>query len=266
MGVRIERPAGSPACVVHVQGDMDMSVVPEIRSSVDAAIALGCSCVVLDLAGVTYADSSALGLMVWLDRRLQPLGGKLVLAGADRNVNRVLELSGLVGLAPCVVIASDAEQALEGLELPPELSEPSWEERLVVPAEVARMSGIRTRVCDLIAPLGLAEGALFDLKLAVGEALANAVRHGSPGGADDDVQVTIAAFDDRVVVTVQDAGTGFDGDPLSGDDVYASGGRGIMFMRALMDRVEFMPCDGGGTLVRITKRLPARLGGSAVRA
>lgn len=266
MGVRIERLVGSSACVVHVEGDMDMSVVPGIRTSVDAAVALGCSCVVLDLSGVTYADSSALALIVWLDHRLQPLGGRLVLAGADRNVNRVLELSGLVGLAPSIVIAGDVEQALSGLELPPEPSEPSWEQQIIVPAEVARMSGVRARVCDLVAPLGLSEGAVFDLKVAVGEALANAVRHGSPGGADDEIQLTVCAYRDRVVVTVQDTGGGFDGDPLSGDDVYASGGRGVMFMRALMDRVEFARCDDGGTLVRLTKRLPADRAGSAVGA
>jgi anti-anti-sigma factor len=257
MAVRIERPGGTSACVVHVEGDMDTAVVPEIRSAVDAAIALGCTCVVLDLADVTYADSSALGLIVWMDRRLRPLDGRLVLAGADRNVNRVLEISGLVGLAPSVVIASDAQQALSGLELPPERSGPSWEERLIVAAEVSRMAGVRNRVCDLIAPLGLSEAALFDLKVAVGEALANAVRHGSPGGSGDEVQVTVSADRDRVVVTVQDGGDGFDGDPLSGDDVYASGGRGVMFMRALMDRVEFARCDAGGTLVRLTKRLSA---------
>ncbi|MDO8915605.1 MAG: anti-sigma factor antagonist [Coriobacteriia bacterium] len=257
MGVRIERPGSSAACVVHIDGDMDMSVVPAIRSAVDAAVDLGCTCVVLDLSGVTYADSSALGLIVWMDRRLQPLDGRLVLAGADRNVNRVLELSGLVGLAPSVVMASDTEQALGTLELVPERSGPSWEERLVVAAEVASMSGVRRRVCDLVAPLGLTEGAVFDLKVAVGEALANAVRHGSPGGSGDAVQVTVSAYDDRVVVTVQDAGGGFDGDPLSGDDVYASGGRGVMFMRALMDRVEFSRCDDGGTVVRLTKRLAA---------
>jgi anti-anti-sigma factor len=266
MGVRIERPGGSSACVVHVDGDMDMSVVPDIRSSVDAAVSSGCSCVVLDLSGVTYADSTALGLIVWLDRRLQPLGGRLVLAGADRNVNRVLELSGLVGLAPSIVIAGDAEQALGDMELPAEPSDPSWERQLSVPAEVARMSGVRTCVCELIAPLGLSEGAVFDLKVAVGEALANAVRHGSPGGAADEIHVTVCAYEDRVVVSVRDTGGGFDGDPLSVDDVYASGGRGVMFMRALMDRVEFGRCDDGGTLVRLTKRLPIARAGSAVGA
>jgi anti-sigma regulatory factor (Ser/Thr protein kinase) len=36
-------------------------------------------------------------------------------------------------------------------------------------------------------------------------------------------------------------------------DLYAPSGRGIMFMRALMDRVEFETAGGGGTLVRLVK-------------
>lgn len=266
MGVRIERPDAMQACVVHVEGDMDSSVVPGMRALLEAEVFAGRTTVVLDLAGVTYADSSALGLIVWLDGRLAPSGGKLVLAGADRNVNRILELSGLVGLAPTIAIAGDIDAALASLVLPDNAPEPVWQESLRVPALVERMSSVRMHVCDLVAPLGLTEGALFDLKVAVGEALANAVRHGSPKGDDDEVVVTVCAYGDRVVIGVQDTGAGFDGDPLTGDDVYASGGRGVMFMRALMDRVEFDRCEDGGTLVRLTKRLPAGRGPVVVGA
>lgn len=257
MAVRIERPESLAVCVVHVDGDMDSSVVPEVRTLIEGQVGVGCTTVVMDLSGVTYADSSALGLIVWLDARLAPVGGKVVLAGADRNVNRVLELSGLVGLAPSITLAGDADAALAGLNLPVETVEPAWEEELTMPALVEMMSSARSRVCDLVAPLGLSEGALFDVKVAVGEALANAVRHGSPKGGDDQVRVTVSAYDDRVVIGVRDTGEGFDGDPLAGDDVYASGGRGVMFMRALMDRVDFDQCADGGTLVRLTKRLSA---------
>jgi anti-anti-sigma factor len=256
MSLRIEQPTGSAVCIVRVDGDMDMSVVPEIRSAIDHAVGAGCVNIVLDLASATYADSSALGLLVWLDRRLQPLNGRLVLAGADRNIGRVLELSGLVGVAPSIVMAADAEQAVSGLDLPPETTDPLWCRDLLVHARVEEMSRVRSEVCDLVAPTGLGDSALFDLKVAVGEALANAVRHGSPSGASDEVDVTVAAYDDRVVVSVRDKGAGFDGAPAAGDDVYASGGRGIMFMRALMDRVEFSVSDTGGTEVRLTKRLP----------
>lgn len=210
---------------------------------------------VLDLSGVTYADSSALGLLVWMDRMLQPLGGKLVLAGADRNVTRVLELSGLVGIASSIMMAPDAEHALDGLELPPVTAPPIWEECIVVPARVDQLSSARAAVCDVIAPLGLSESALFDVKVAVGEALANAVRHGSPGGEADNVDITVSAYEDRVVVSVADRGAGFDGISACDDDVYASCGRGIMFMRALMDDVHFQTREHGGTIVRLTKCL-----------
>jgi anti-anti-sigma factor len=265
MSLRIEQPGGSPVCIVRVDGDMDMSVVPEIRAAIDHAVGAGCVNIVLDLAGATYADSSALGLLVWLDRRLQPLNGRLVLAGADRNIGRVLELSGLVGVAPSIVLAADADQAVSGLDLPPETDEPLWHRDLLVHARVEEMSRVRAEVCELVAPTGLGEGALFDLKVAVGEALANAVRHGSPAGGDDEVDVTVTVYEDRVVVSVSDKGSGFDGAPAAGDDVYASGGRGIMFMRALMDRVEFMASDKGGTVVRLTKRLPLPLAEPAGR-
>jgi anti-anti-sigma factor len=257
MSLRIEQPGGTPVCVVHIDGDLDMSVVPDIRSAVDHAIDGGCAHIVLDLAAVTYADSSALGLLVWLDRRLQPVNGRLVLAGAGRDVGRILELSGLIGLAPSIVMASDADQAVTGLELPLPIEEPLWERHMVVSARVEEMSRVRSDVCDLVAPLGLGEHEVFDLKVAVGEALANAVRHGSPGGEADRVDVTVGAYGDRVTISVKDTGSGFDGALSVGEDVYASGGRGIMFMRALMDRVEFEESDDGGTVVTLTKRLPA---------
>ena len=261
MSVTIERSAGSQACVVRLGGDVDIAAVPEIRVAIDSVVTSGCTSVVLDLADVEYADSSALGLLVWIDRRLHPWGGRVVLAAADRNVSRVLELSGLVGVAPSLSTAADVAEALGGLSIPAAHSDARWERTLRSPARPDEMSRMRTRVCDLVGPLGLSESALFDLKVAVGEALANAVRHGSSSSGDQ-VAVTVSAYDDRVCVSVRDRGRGFDGATPAGDDVYASGGRGIMFMHALADVVEFCRSEDGGTIVRLTKCLPAA-GGTA---
>ena len=90
-------------------------------------------------------------------------------------------LAGLVGLAPSITLAGDTEAALAGLNLPLESAEPTWEESLTMPALVEMMSATRSRVCDLVAPLGLTEGALFDVKVAVGEALVSMLdENGSP--------------------------------------------------------------------------------------
>ena len=74
-------------------------------------------------------------------------------------------------------------------------------------------------------------------------------------GVSDDVVVQIEAYGDRVGITVSDSGCGFDGAPEASNDVYASSGRGVMFMRALMDSVQFFQCEDGGTMVTLVKSI-----------
>ncbi len=249
----ISTDAGPRACIVRLSGDVDMAVVPHLREALDEALVVGCCNVVLDLSEVNYADSSALGLLVWLDHRLRPEGGRLVLAGARRDVTRVLELSGLVAVASTISTSANVAAALEGLELPPVATEPLWERELTLKSDVNELAGVREEVCDILDPLGFPESALFDIKVALGEALANAIRHGAPAGGEGIVGVRVLAYEDRIVIEVSDSGRGFDGQHDESGDLYAPSGRGVMFMRALMDRVEFEGAAAGGTLVRLTK-------------
>jgi anti-sigma regulatory factor (Ser/Thr protein kinase) len=188
-----------------------------------------------------------------MDRVLRPKGGRLILAGATRNVSRVLEISGLIGTAPTVSAASDVSDAMIGLQ-PDSDPEPAlWIREFEFAALPESLAPARSSLCEEVVTLGLSEAAMFDVQVAIGEALANAIRHGSPGGSDDVVRATITAFPDRVVVEVIDRGMGFDGDAQQGEDPYAPSGRGVMFMRALMDHVGFMRLPGGGTTVTMVK-------------
>lgn len=253
----ITRDGGPQACVARLCGDIDIAVVPGLRAALDAELQRGCTNVVLDLSEVTYADSSALGLLVWLDHKLRPEGGRLVLAGARRDVARVLELSGLVSVAASIAMSSTVSSALEGLELPAVPATALWEREVNVPADVNELAAVREAICDIIKPLGFAESAVFDIKVALGEALANAIRHGAPTAGLGEILVKVVAFSDRVILEVLDNGAGFDGRHTTSEDIYAPNGRGIMFMRALMDRVEFDRSKMGGTLVRLTKHRAA---------
>jgi len=126
---------------------------------------------------------------------------------------------------------------------------------MTLPASAATLAQIRSDVCDVLAPLGIPESTMFDIRVAVGEALANAIRHGSPGGVSDTISIEITAYTDRVSVRVTDSGSGFDGATCKSDDLYASSGRGVIFMRALMDTVEFASCSDGGTAVTLVKHV-----------
>ena len=240
-------------CVVSLSGDLDTAVVPELRTELEAALESGCANLVLDLAGVTYADSTALGMLVWLNNYMTAIDGKVVLAGANRDVSRILELSGLVDVASSIAVSANVDAAVEGLELPGPSGEMLWQHRLEVDSDVNLLAGVRDQVSERIAPLGFPESGLFDIKVALGEALANAVRHGRPAQGQDGVDIAVSAYSDRVSIEVTDRGAGFDGVHNADGDLYAPSGRGIMFMRALMDRVEFEQVPGGGTLVRLVK-------------
>lgn len=257
MIIRVDRQSDPRVCVLRMGGEMDIAVIPQIKECVESALEGGCEHIVMDLSDVDYADSSALGLLVWLDRRLEPRGGRLALAGANRDVTRILELSGLMAVVPTMSATPNVDAALEGLELRGEPQVPLWRHEFDVPAVMESLSGTRRQVVGYLHDLDMSDAALFDLKVAVGEALANAVRHGSPGGSTDSVTISVSAFEDRVVIEVSDTGAGFDGNSACHDDVYASSGRGVLFMRALMDRVDFAPCNGGGTRVTLVKHLPA---------
>ena len=50
---------------------------------------------VLDLSGVTFMDSTGLKVLLAVHQRAQLAGGRLVLAGATRSVQRVVSITGL---------------------------------------------------------------------------------------------------------------------------------------------------------------------------
>jgi len=253
--ITLERQAGSATCVARLSGEVDSVAAPVVREALDRCISEGCRSIVLDLEHVTYLDSSALGLLVWADHRLQPLSGTLLLAGAGRDVARILELSGLIGVAPSVFVVDSVEDALIGLCPPAEQGEPLWVQSFGVPADARLMAEARGRIAEMLVPLGMPDSTIFDIKVAVGEALANAVRHGSPRGSRDDIGVEVSAYDDRVEILISDSGRGFDGRAVVSQDIFAPSGRGVLFMRALMDTVEFASsATGGGTSVRLAKR------------
>jgi serine/threonine-protein kinase RsbW len=97
---------------------------------------------------------------------------------------------------------------------------------------------------------GLGEDARFRFTLAVNEAVANAIEHGSPS-AEGKVMVRVCADPEGVRFEVRDWGTFTAGFP----DPEGNGqrGRGLPLMAALVDEVDLKPGDDG-TLVTLLIR------------
>jgi anti-anti-sigma factor len=79
--------------VVRTEGEIDISVGPELRAAFDA---LG-GTVWVDLSELTFIDSTGIGVFVDTRLRLQDTGGDLHLANPRGAVSRVLEIMGLFG-------------------------------------------------------------------------------------------------------------------------------------------------------------------------
>jgi serine/threonine-protein kinase RsbW len=101
--------------------------------------------------------------------------------------------------------------------------------------------------------LGMSEQEEHDTKLAVTEAFANAIRHGSPDGDSSSVILRLFASDHTIVAEITDEGAGFDPASLHPRETFQPGGMGIPLMRALTDDVEFERNRCGMT-IRIRKK------------
>jgi serine/threonine-protein kinase RsbW len=128
---------------------------------------------------------------------------------------------------------------------------------LVFPAHARYLSLARLGLTGVAPVAGLDAGDLADLKLAVTEACANAVRHAYPDGYGGSVKVRIAVENGAISVDVSDAGRGIDPDGVADwdpDEMHESG-MGLAIIRSVVDEVEVESPDEGGTVVRLTKRL-----------
>jgi anti-sigma B factor antagonist len=83
------------AMLVRASGDVDLATSPRLRKALDHAIASGAPLVRLDMAAVTFLDSSGISVLVDTQQRLQEASARLVLHGVGDHIKRVLEISGL---------------------------------------------------------------------------------------------------------------------------------------------------------------------------
>jgi len=94
----------------------------------------------------------------------------------------------------------------------------------------------------------------FSVRLALEEAMVNAIKHGNQLNPEKRVRVHCRVSYDRCVLEVADEGPGFCPesipDPTSAEMLSVPGGRGLMLMKSFMTHVEY---NDSGNLVRMEK-------------
>ncbi len=81
---------------VWLSGELDHHAAHSLREQVDAAIERSVASVLrLDFSGVTFMDSSGIGLIMGRYRLMTARGGRLLVVGASERLLRVMKLAGL---------------------------------------------------------------------------------------------------------------------------------------------------------------------------
>jgi anti-sigma regulatory factor (Ser/Thr protein kinase) len=118
-----------------------------------------------------------------------------------------------------------------------------------ISADVSRLKEARDFAERSAREFGLGDEDSYQVKLAISEAVTNAIQHGSSSPTDP-IRIVVAEESGALVFEVIDTGRFR---PRVRRGVLPESGRGLEFMRLLMDEVDLRP-GLSGTLLRISKR------------
>ena len=125
---------------------------------------------------------------------------------------------------------------------------------VVIPSDPAAARQVQDEIERLLRAHHASEKDIFGIRLALEEALVNAIKHGNQMDRRKRVRVAYRVAADRFDVQVEDEGPGFNPedvpDPTLAENLERPCGRGVMLMRHYMTTVHF---NGRGNVVSMTK-------------
>ncbi len=177
MEVTVTRLGETP--LLEARGDIDHNTCGSVGSALDEALADGNDIVLLDLRQVTYIDSGGLSVLLSGVRLLRERGW-LGVIGPNPNVRRLLEIVGLL-VDPNFRVFEEQGGGADGSGRTrwrrDRARDHDFQRVIRVKAETAQLAEIRRFVEEVALEAALDMERVFDLKVAVSEACANAVEH-----------------------------------------------------------------------------------------
>lgn len=137
--------------------------------------------------------------------------------------------------------------------VPPKLIE------LTIASDLAEARRVQEEIEQALQASGYTEHEVFAIKLALEEALVNAIKHGNQMDPGKQVFVVYKVTSERFEIRITDQGAGFNPedvpDPTAIENLERPCGRGLLLMRGFMSEVEY---HGKGNSVSMAKvREPA---------
>lgn len=125
---------------------------------------------------------------------------------------------------------------------------------LSIPSDLAEARRIQDLIEEALQASAYSEHDIFSIKLALEEALVNAIKHGNQMDPDKRVTVCYQITPQRFEVRITDEGEGFNPDdvpdPTAIENIERPCGRGLLLIRGFMTNVVY---HGKGNSVSMTK-------------
>lgn len=130
------------------------------------------------------------------------------------------------------------------------------DDTLVLPSQLARMAEAREWVAARAVAAGFDERAVWEVELAVTEALSNVIHHSYHDDESREVHLSLDVDDEKLTVVVRGFGKPFDRTAYRPEDRDPDrpGGYGISLIEQAMDEVAW---EDNGNRLRLSKYRPA---------
>lgn len=90
---------GGGVLTVKLKGELDEHTAPSVRKNLDELIdGFAFSVFVIDFSNVTFMDSTGIGVILGRYKLLKKIGANFACKNANKQVDKVMEASGLYGI------------------------------------------------------------------------------------------------------------------------------------------------------------------------
>jgi serine/threonine-protein kinase RsbW len=125
---------------------------------------------------------------------------------------------------------------------------------VTIASDLAEARRIQTLIEEALQASAYTEHDIFSIKLALEEALVNAIKHGNQMDSDKHVFISYTITPERFDIRITDEGPGFNPDevpdPTAIENIERPCGRGLLLMRGFMTEVQY---HGKGNTVSMSK-------------
>ncbi len=129
---------------------------------------------------------------------------------------------------------------------------------VTIPSKTGEGQAVQERIVSLLEQLEYPMRDVFGVRLALEEALVNAIKHGNGMDPGKTVRIECRVNRESVWVRIEDQGAGFDvndlPDPTLEENLEKPSGRGVLLMREFMTQVKYN--DKGNCVILEKRRDP----------